>query len=132
MAKTVEDLDGTYSSLKSLLVEFETPGAGLVLQGRSASDGDFDLWSVRDLVIEGRSRKEIFFAGIRRHKAFVGFYYFPIYCVPSLAGALAPSLVKLLHGKSCFHIKTLDGGFLDQIRDALQLGLDDYRKRGWV
>jgi len=132
MAKSSDDLDGVYRSLKSLLVEFETPRPGMVLQGRSASEVDYDLWSVRDLTIDGRSRKEVYFAGIRRQKSFVGFYYFPIYCVPNLSETLAPSLVKLRQGKSCFRVKNLDGGLLDQIRQALNLGLDDYRKRGWV
>lgn len=132
MAKLTGDLDVLYQSLKSLLLEFENPRPGVVLEGRSASDSDFDLWSVRNLVIEGRPRKEVFFAGIRRQKSFVGFYYLPVYTEPGLGPSLAPGLLKLLKGKSCFHLKNLDGGLLDQLRDALNLGLDDYRKRGWV
>ena len=93
---------------------------------------DFDLWSVHQPVGDEPSPKEVFFAGIRRQKTFVGFYYFPIYSVPSLAASLAPSLVKLLKGKSCFHIRSVDGDLLDQIRRALHLGFDDYQKRGWV
>jgi len=132
MAKTPEDLAGIYRALKTLLMEYETPRPGLVLQGRSASDQDYDLWSVRDLVIDGRSRKEIFFAGLRRQKAFIGFYFLPVHTEPGIGPSLAPALFKLLKGKSCFHLKTLDGGLLDQIRDALNRGLDGYQKRGWV
>ena len=132
MAKTLEDLEALYQSLKSLLLEFETPRPGVVLEGRSASDTDFDLWSVRDVVIEGRHRKELFFAGIRLQKSFVGFYFFPVYCLPALTQSLAPGLLKLLKGKSCFHVKTLEGGLRDQIRDALSLGIDGYRVHGWV
>ena len=132
MAKTPEDLDALYLSLKSLLVEFETPRPGVVFEGRSASDHDFDLWLVRDLVIDGRSRKELYFAGIRLQKSFVGFYYFPVYCLPSLSASLAPALAKLQKGKSCFRVKSLEGGLREQIRDALVLGLDGYRERGWV
>jgi len=132
MPKTTEDLEVLYQSMKSLLVEFETPQPGVVLEGRSASDQDFDLWSVRDLVIEGRPRKELFFAGIRLQKSFVGFYYFPLYCLPTIAEALAPALVKLLKGKSCFHVKSLDAGLGNSIREALSLGVDRYRERGWV
>jgi len=132
MAKTPEDLDGIYQALKSLLVEYETPRPGVVLEGRSASSSDFDLWSVRDLVVDGRPRKEVFFAGIRRQKSFVGFYFLPIYAEPGLGPTLPPPLLKLLKGKSCFHVKASDGGVLDLIRGALDLGLDSYRKRGWV
>ena len=132
MPKTAENLDTAYRSLKSLLVEFEAPGSSRTLKGRSASELDFDLWSVPDAAAEERSSREVFFAGIRRQKTFVGFYYFPIYSVPSLAASLAPSLVRLLKGKSCFHIRSLDGDLLDQIRRALQVGLEDFQKRGWV
>lgn len=132
MGKTPDDLDAVFLALKSLLLEFEIPRPGLRLQGRSASNKDFDLWSVRDLVVDGRPRKEVFFAGIRQQKSFVGFYFFPVYTDPALSGTLAPSLLKLLKGKSCFHLKTLDGGLLAQVRTALEVGLDDYRKRGWV
>jgi hypothetical protein len=132
MAKTPEDLDAVYRALKSLLVEYETPRPGVVLEGRSASGNDFDLWSVRNLVIDGRPRREVFLAGIRRQKAFVGFYYLPVYGEPALGAKLAPSLLKLLKGKSCFHVKALDGGLLDAIRAALDLGVDAYRQRGWV
>jgi len=132
MPKPPEDLDALYQALKSLLVEYESPRPGVVLEGRSASDKDFDLWSARSQVVEGRPLKEVFFAGIRRQKSFVGFYYLPVYTEPSLGAALSPALLKLLKGKSCFHVKTLDGGLLEQIRGALELGLDDYRKRGWV
>lgn len=132
MAKSTEDLDALFRRLRSLLVEFETPRPGVVLEGRSASHRDFDLWSVRDLIIEGRRRKELFFAGIRRQKSFVGFYFFPIYCLPDLSSSLAPGLLRLLKGKSCFHLQSLDGGLDAHIREALTLGLDSYRDRGWI
>lgn len=132
MAKLTGDLDALYLALKSLLLEFENPRPGVVFEGRSASESDFDLWSIRTLVIDGRHRNEVFFAGIRRQKSFVGFYFFPVYTEPGLGPSLAPGLLKLLKGKSCFHLKTLDAGLIDQVRDALNLGLEDYRKRGWV
>lgn len=132
MAKPSEDLDGIFRSLKALLVEYETPRSGVVLEGRSASGNDFDLWSVRDLVVDGRPRKEVFFAGIRRQKSFVGFYFLPVYAEPGLGALLAPPLLKLLKGKSCFHVKSTDGGLLELIRSALDKGLDAYQRRGWV
>ena len=132
MAKVAEDLNGTYRSLKSLLMEFETPHPGNALQSRSVSDIDFDLWSVRESVDEGRHRKEVFFAGIRMQKSCVGFYFLPVYTAPSLGSNLSPALLKLLKGKSCFHVRSLEGGLLDHIRSALALGLEDYRGRGWV
>jgi len=131
MAKSVGDLDAIHHCLKSLLLELETV-SGSTLQGRSVSNLDFDLWSVRDVVIDGRNRQELFFAGIRRQKACVAFYYFPLYILPSLATSLGTSLAKLLKGKTCFHLKALDDDLLVQIREALNLGITNYRERGWV
>ncbi len=131
MPKSVGDLDAIHHSLKTLLLELETV-SGSTLQGRSVSNLDFDLWSVRDVVIDGRDRRELFFAGIRRQKACVAFYYFPLYVLPSLATSLGTSLTKLLKGKTCFHLKALDDDLLVQIREALNLGITNYRERGWV
>ena len=39
----------------------------------------FELWSVKDLVIEGRKRKEVFFASLIIQKDYVGFYFMPVY-----------------------------------------------------
>jgi hypothetical protein len=45
---------------------------------------------------------------------------------------LAPDLLSLLKGKSCFHIKTLDARLLTQVRRALEAGFKQYKKNGWV
>lgn len=127
----VADLDATYRSLKSLLVEFESPRPGIVLEGRGTTDRDFDLWSVRKPA-DGTSRDEVFFAGIRLQKECVGFYCLPVYTDPEVGAALGAGLKKLQKGKSCFQVRSLDGGLLDQIRHALNRGLEAYRKQGRV
>ena len=49
-----------------------------------------------------------------------------------LKPVFAPELLKLLKGKSCFHIKKLTPELLDQIKSALQVGYEAYQVRGWV
>jgi len=56
----------------------------------------------------------------------------PIYVDTSLREVFKPELLKLLKGKSCFHIKKLDSQLEKQIEDALKKGYDLYKKRGWV
>lgn len=63
---------------------------------------------------------------------YVGFYYMPIYCNPALAGSLSPALMKLLKGKACFHVKSLDKDLEKDIKEALDKGFKDYKSRGWV
>jgi len=45
---------------------------------------------------------------------------------------LSPALLKLLKGKTCFQVKTLDDGLQKDIDAALESGAEAYRKRGWV
>jgi len=56
----------------------------------------------------------------------------PVYAETDLKPVFAPELLKLLKGKSCFHIKKLTPALLDQIKSALQIGYQTYQNRGWV
>ena len=102
---TISDLNTIFQSLKDLLSPYAPP---LVPKMDDASH--YDLWSIKDLVIEGRKRKEVYFAGLIIQKGYVGFYFMPVYADTDLKAVFAPELLKLLKGKSCFHIKKLDPG----------------------
>ena len=56
----------------------------------------------------------------------------PVYSDPEMKALFQPELLKLLKGKSCFHIKSLDNQLRDQIRAALEDGFKLYQTRGWV
>ncbi len=124
---TISDLSTIFQSLKDLLSPYAPP---LVPKMDDASH--YDLWSIKDLVIGGRKRKEVYFAGLIIQKGYVGFYFMPVYADTDLKAVFAPELLKLLKGKSCFHIKKLDPTLLDQIKSALQIGFEVYQARGWV
>jgi len=116
-----------FAQLKELLVKYSPP-----FEAKIDNERWYDLYSIKDLVIEGRKRKEVYFAGIIIQKAYVGFYYMPVYAEPEIKALFKPELLKLLKGKSCFHIRTLDEVLLEQIRQALEDGFKLYRERGWV
>jgi hypothetical protein len=65
-------------------------------------------------------------------KDFVGFYLMCIYVDEGTKKKLSPALLKLLKGKSCFHLKKLDDGLRKDIDAALTLGTKAYRDHGWV
>jgi hypothetical protein len=65
-------------------------------------------------------------------KGFVGFYLMCIYMNPAMQKKISPALLKLLKGKSCFHVKNLDEGLMKDVEAALELGRKDYEGRGWV
>ena len=99
---------------------------------RRDAQGGYHLWSEKDVVIDGRRRNELFFAGMIPQKDYVGLYYMPVYAEPEVKALFAPELLRLLKGKSCFHLKSLDKPLAKQIRTALADGFKMYKQRGWV
>ena len=123
----MENLIEIFSRLKGILKKYENP-----LKPKFDLDSKYDLWSVKDVVIDGRKRKEVYFAGLIIQSNYVGFYFMPVYTDTSLVDVFKPELLKLLKGKSCFHIKQLDTKLESQIEEALKKGYELYKKRGWI
>lgn len=96
------------------------------------TDDVYELWSERDIEIDGRKRSEVFFASVCIKKNYVGFYFMPVYVEPELKAVLHPDLLKRLKGKSCFHITKLTEELLDQLVNALTSGFTFYKQKGWV
>lgn len=108
------------------------PYATLGFSNRINSEDTYDLWSDKNVEIDGRKRNEVYFAGLMIKKGHVGFYYMPVYAEPEMKKIFDPSLLKLLKGKSCFHIKKLDDELLGHIERALAEGYRLYKEKGWV
>jgi hypothetical protein len=123
----MEELTPIFNQVKNLMQVYAPP-----LTPKMDDASHYDLWSLKDLVIAGRQRKEVYFAGLITQKSYVGFYYMPIYVETELKTVFAPELLKLLKGKSCFHLKKVDETLLEQIRAALQVGYEVYQKNGWI
>lgn len=122
-----DELVQIFRTLRKILKKYEDP-----LKPKFDLEGKYDLWSFTDVVIAGRKRKEVFFAALIIQSTYVGFYYMPVYVDTSLKDVFSPDLLKLLKGKSCFHIKTLDPSLERQIAKALAKGYSLYKKRGWI
>jgi len=116
-----------FGELKDLLAPYATR-----LTVRKDEPGYFDLWSEKDIEIDGRKRSDVFFCGLIIQKSYVGFYFMPLYADQERALVFAPDLLALLKGKSCFHVKRLTPEVREQIADALAAGWRLYEERGWV
>jgi hypothetical protein len=116
-----------YAALKPLLQEYAPPFVAVI-----DTNADYGLSSPKEVVIAGRKRKGIFFASVEIQKRFVGFYFMPVYADPALKTMLPPELLALLTGKSCFHFKQLTPQLVEQVRQALKIGFECYKKNGWV
>ena len=122
-----QDLIKIYGSLKRILKKFENP-----LISKSDLESKYDLWSIKNIELEGRKKKGVFFAGLIIQSSYVGFYFMPVYTDENLKSVFHPDLLKLLKGKSCFHIKKLESDLENHIEDALQRGYELYKRRGWI
>ena len=122
-----QGLTEIFQALKALLLRYQPP-----LVAKHDDARYYDLWSVKDLVIAGRKRKEVFFAGLIIQKGYVGFYFMPVYTDEESKEFFKPELLRHLKGKSCFHIKKLDGELVQQIDAALQDGFALYQTKGWI
>jgi hypothetical protein len=126
--KATTDLTLIFNHLRSLMKPYETGS----VKARVDEEIRYDLWSEKKVVIEGRKRNDVYFAGLVIQRNYVGFYYMPVYVDEDLKAVFKPELLKLLKGKSCFHVKKMDDQLSEQISDALRSGYDLYLERGWI
>jgi len=100
----------------------------------AASDYEsrYELYTDKPVVIEGRKKPNMSFAGLIIQSRYVGFYYMPVYTNVELKKLFKPELFKLLKGKACFHIKKTLPELLDQIKEALKIGFEKYQQQDWV
>lgn len=117
----------TFAEIKLLLQPYAKS-----LTIRKDSKNHYELWSVKDITIAGRRKKEVYFGGITLYATYVGFYFMPVYSDPGLKDTIADEILGLLKGKSCFHIKVVTPDLKKQIRETLKQGYNLYQKKGWV
>jgi len=130
MAKlTQESLLAIFRELKEIVQPYQQG----TIKARFDMEGKYDLWSEKELVAYGKKMNEMFFVQLAIQSGYVGFYFMPVYTnVEEVRSQLGELLLKTLKGKSCFHIKSTDKTLMMQVRDAMKVGYDIYKKNGWV
>lgn len=122
------ELPPIFEELKALLLPYVK--GSIVMRG--GSGGQLTLVSEKEIVVEGRKKPEVYFAAVLIQKGYVGFYYMPVYVEDQQKEIFAPEVLKLLKGKSCFHIKRWNDQLKQQIQSALKKGYEWYKQKGWV
>jgi hypothetical protein len=117
-----------FNQLKKLIASYSR--GTLVVRGDKPNQ--YHLWSDKEIELKGRKMPDVYFSGLMVQKGFVGFYFMPVYVNPGLKSELHPQLLKCLKGKSCFHIKKNDPELMKQVTQALEIGYEDYKRKGWV
>jgi len=128
-----EALDAIFDRLHRLLARYSPPLKSK--SGTVRNKRDFHLTIAKAVVVPGSYENkpaEVGLAAIILQKGYVGFYFMPIYIEPDLKKKLPGALTQLLKGKTCFHIKKLDDELLEHIEIALDEGVKNYKRRGWL
>ena len=122
------DLIEIFQTIRAAMQPYETLG----FNSRINSDTEYDLWSDKNVVLLGKQRNEIYFAGLKIMKSSVTLHFMLIYTNPEVKELLHPDLLKLLKGKSCFHFKKLDEVLMGHVAQALDIGYKTYKQNEWV
>lgn len=122
------DLIEIFQTIRAGMQPYETLG----FTSRINSDNEYDLWSEKNVVLLGKKRNEIYFAGLKIMTSSVTLHFMLLYTNPEVSELIHPDLLKLLKGKSCFHIKKIDDILMGHIADALDKGYKIYKQNEWV
>lgn len=125
--RNTDYLSDIFATLRKKLTIYQPP-----LNNKVDLADRYELWTEKAILINGRRHTEMFFAALIIQKNYVGFYLMPLYVEPSFKGCIAPELLKLLKGKTCFHIKVFDNQIFAQIEVVLEQGFILYQQRNWI
>ena len=126
-----ENLNVIFKELRGMISKYSPP----LVVGDKVNAGakpQYVLVSKKAVVIGGKKKNEVYFAGVIEQKGYVGFYYMPVYTNAEMKEIMSPALLRLLKGKSCFYIKELSPALKKDIQRALKAGFALYKKRRWI
>ena len=124
MSSTLQEIQ---DRLKAILSEYCPP-----LTARVDTPRRYELYSINEVVIDGRKRSEVYFAGAIIQKSFVGFYFMPMYGNPEFIERLSPELKKCIKGKACLNIREADQELFKQIEKMTRDGFKMYKGLKWI
>jgi hypothetical protein len=116
MANT-NDFDATFLALKKVLKPYERR---LVVQENSEKS----YCLVTNHIM--KSKQPLWFAGVRKGKAYVSYHLIPIYACPELAKGMSPDLKKRMQGKDCFNFKKVDAKLFKELGQLTKSGLEKF------
>jgi len=127
-------LEGVFDDVSRILQRYSPPFRTDV-PCMSGGKKSFQLTVPKPVAVPGAyggKPVDLQFAAVILQKDFVGFYLMCLCMNDPMKKKLAPGLLKLLKGKTCFHIKSIDAGLRKDIEAALDVSEKAYRERGWA
>ena len=135
---TPDELNSIFEKLKKIMEQYSPPFSVKTPSQALKKKKSFELTSYKKVIIAGRKKEEVYFAGIIIQKDYVGFYYMLAYVEQdvdnpwNVKDQLSPQFLALLKGKTCFYIKSTEKAILDEVKKALDIGVKKYKEWGWV
>ena len=119
MAKN-NDFDATFAQLKEILASYE-PKLNVTADTRD----NYSLETNRAL----KNKRRLYFAGVRRGKAYVSFHLMPVYACPEISAKISPALRKRMQGKSCFNFTKPDEKLFSELRKLTKAGFTRFTSK---
>jgi len=108
-----DDFAGAFAGLKAILA----PYAGKCIVVHDTSDNYY--LNTRHIM---KNKQPLFFAGVRKGKAYVRFHLMPLYASPELLMKMSPELKKRMQGKSCFNFKSVEESLFKKLAKLTRAG----------
>ena len=115
------EFEAVFAELRAILKDY-APRLKVVRD----KPGDYYL----DTHTLGKNKKPIMFAAARIGKAYVSYYFMPVY--GDAIRGMSPALKKRMQGKACFNFTKRDLELLSELSRVTRQGYDAWRKIGWV
>jgi len=116
MAET-DEFDATFLALKKVLKPYEHR---LVVQ----ADNENNYCLITKHIM--KNKQPLWFAGVRKGKAYVSYHLIPIYACPELAKGMSPELKKRMQGKTCFNFKKVDDKLFKELGQLTKTALQRF------
>ena len=122
------DLIEIFQTIRASLQPYATLG----FDNRMNSETIYDLWSNKNVEIDGTKRNELFFCSISIESDSVHLHIFPNDSNSDLKTVVADELGKLQTEDGVIKIQSLDDSLMEQIESAISASYKLYKERGWV
>ena len=126
--KMKTDLIEIFQTIRASLQPYATLG----FDNRTNSETIYDLWSNKNVEIDGTKRNELFFCSISIESDSVHLHIFPNDSNSDLKTVVADDLGKLQTEDGVIKIQSLDDSLMEQIESAISASYKLYKERGWV
>jgi hypothetical protein len=73
-----------------------------------------------------KNKQPLWFAGVRKGKAYVSYHLIPIYACPELAKGMSAELKKRMQEKTCFNFKKVDEKLFKELGQLTKVGLQRF------